>query len=167
MSSKSFGIPDEIELQIQAALSSVAQSLNKRPNSECTVEVKKVLGTLGSSLGCEVRSSGTAQHRSHEWLFDMTWVRLQDQAILDLELIVESEWTPDGVHYDFQKLMVGRARHRLMVFSQKTKTLARTAPNRLIAEIQNFRLTQPADRYLFAVWHNEGAAFEFRVYVHA
>ena len=54
------GTPDEIELQIQAALSSVAQSLNKRPNGECTIEVKKVLGTLGSSLGCKVRSSGTA-----------------------------------------------------------------------------------------------------------
>ena len=161
------GTPDEIELQIQAKLQSVAQSLNKRPDGECTIEIKKVLGALGSSIGCEVRSSGTSQHRSHEWLFDMTWVRLQDQAILDIELIVESEWHPDGVQYDFQKLMAGRARHRLMIFSQKLKTLAQTAPDRLIAEIQNFRLTQPADRYLFAVWHNEGAAFEFRVYVHA
>ena len=97
----------------------------------------------------------------------MTWVRLQDQAILDIELIVESEWRPDGVQYDFQKLMAVRARHRLMIFSQWTKKLAETAPNRLITEIQNFRLTQPADRYLFAVWHNEGTEFEFCVYVHA
>ena len=57
--------------------------------------------------------------------------------------------------------------HRLMIFSQWTKKLAETAPNRLITEIQNFRLTQPADRYLFAVWHNEGTEFEFCVYVHA
>ena len=161
------GTPDGIELQIQAALSSVAHSLNKRPDGECTIELKKVLGSLGSSLGCEIRSSGTAQHYSHEWLFDMTWVRLQDQAILDIELIVESEWRPDGVQYDFQKLMAVRARHRLMIFSQWTKKLAETAPNRLITEIQNFRLTQPADRYLFAVWHNEGTEFEFCVYVHA
>ena len=163
------GTPDEIELRIQDELRSIAQSLDKRLDRECTIEVMKVLETLGSGLGCEVRSSGTEQHENGEWLFDMTWRRLQDHdhALLDLELIAESEWKPEGVQEDFQKLLAGRARHRLMIYSQKTKTLARTAPDRLIAEIQNFRLTQPADRYLFAVWHNEGAKFEFRVYVHA
>ena len=69
----------------------------------------------------------------------------QDQALLDLELLAESEWWPDGVQYDFEKLVAGRARHGLMIISQKTKTLARTDTNRLIVEIQNFRLTRPAD----------------------
>lgn len=167
------GASDEIELQIQDNLSSIAQSLNGRPDGECTAKVMTVLEALGSSLGwevrgCEVRgrSSGTAKHCS-EVLFDMTWVRLQNQATLDIELVVESEWDPDGVQYDFQKVMVGRARHRLMIFSKNSKILAQKATDCLIAEIQNFRLTQPDDRYLFAVWHNEGAAFEFRVYVHA
>ena len=76
-------------------------------------------------------------------------------------------YTPDEIELQIQATLSTRARHRLMIFSQKSKTLARTAPNRFIAEIQNFRPTQPADRYLFAVWHNEGAACEFRVYVHA
>lgn len=98
----------------------------------------------------------------------MAWVRrLSGQSIVDAELIVESEWDPDGIQYDFQKLMLGRARHRLMIFPQKSRKLARTVTNRLITEIQNFRLSQSGDRYLFAVWHNEGAAFEFCVYVHA
>ena len=70
--------PDEIELQTQAALSSVAQSLNKRLNGVCTVEVKKILGTLGSSLGCEVRPSGTGQHRSREWLLERGWCTRSD-----------------------------------------------------------------------------------------
>ena len=76
-------------------------------------------------------------------------------------------YTPDEIELQIQATLSTRARHRLMIFSQKSKTLARTAPNRFIAEIQNFRPTQPADRYLFAVWHNEGPACEFRVYVHA
>ena len=159
--------PDKIELQIQAALSSIAKSLDKCSDSESTERVKKVLEALGSRVGCEVRggSSGSAKRLS-EWLFDMAWVRcLSGQSILDVELIVESEWKPDGVQYDFQKLVVGRARHRMMIFPQRSRKLARTVTNRLITDIQNFRLSQSGDRYLFAVWHNEGAAFEFRVYV--
>ena len=162
--------PDEIELQIQAALSSIAQNLDKCSDSESTERVKKVLEALGSRVGCEVRggSSGSAKRLS-EWLFDMAWVRrLSGQSIVDVELIAESEWkSKKEVQKDFQRIMVGRARHRLMIFPQRSRKLAWTVTNRLITDIQNFRLSQSGDRYLFAVWHNEGAAFEFRVYVHA
>ena len=160
-------VADELELQIQAVLSSIAQSLDKRPDGECTSRVMKELETLGSRLGWKVKGGSSDTANPHpEFLFDMTWVRLHGQSILDLELVVESEWKPEGVQYDFQKLMVGRARHRLMIFPQRSRELAWTAINLHITEIQNYRLTQQGDRYLFAVWHNEGAEFEFRVYVH-
>ena len=162
--------PDRVELLIQGELSSIAQSLDKCSDSESTERVKKVLEALGSRVGCEVRggSSGSENHLP-ELLFDMAWVRRSSgQSIIDVELIVESEWKPGKeVQKDFQKLMVGRARHRLMIFPQRLRKAARTETIRLITDIQNFRLSQSGDRYLFAVWHNEGAAFEFRVYVHA
>ena len=161
--------PDKIELRIQGALSSIGQSLNRLSRLDSTEKVKKVLEALGSRVGCEVRGgSSESAKRLRAFLFDMAWVRrLSGQSIVDVELIVESEWDPGGIQYDFQKLMVGRARHRLMIFPQQSRKSAWTETNRLITDIQNFRFSQSGDRYLFAVWHNEGAAFEFRVYVHA
>jgi hypothetical protein len=52
------------------------------------------------------------------WLWDMTWVELSEGKLIDLPLALESEWlrTFDEILFDFEKLLVCRARLRVMIF---------------------------------------------------
>jgi hypothetical protein len=67
-------------------------------------------------------------------------------------LILESEWlaSEEGIEYDFRKLLLGRAQHRVMIFQHRNVPFIL---DKLKKQVQTFCRTESGDRYLFLGWH--------------
>lgn len=157
---------------VEEAVRQVLLRLQKEANSiddtstEWTRAIKNEIGRLGSSLGYEVYASSCDFAKDGEWLFDLTWADYDnDQYLRGVPLALESEWTPSEVVDDFCKLMVSKAKHRVMVFWASNRASASKKIKELIDEIVNSQLPKKGDRYLFACWIQGADKFDFRLYV--
>ena len=100
-----------------------------------------------------------------EFLYDMIWLDTTDGYLLDVPLVLESEWKRRGASDDFQKLLVARAHRRVMVFVARKSDGTESATKSLIEEVDQCNMTRPGDRYLFAAWADWLKKFEFTLYV--
>jgi hypothetical protein len=52
---------------------------------------------------------------------DLVWLPQSSGGVVDVPLILESEWgvKSKDIREDFEKLLLGRAQHRAMVFQQR------------------------------------------------
>jgi hypothetical protein len=157
-----------LEAEIKDELASLATEDRKQPKSRGTTwwtrALKCSLGGLGGDHGC--RCYSTEHEKNGEWLFDMTWILGKGGYTEQLLLVMESEWGNDSeISNDFQKLMVARARHRLMVYQASDKRDAKRIWSRRIREIDRFCDKKRGDRYLFAAWLSKSRDFVFFTYV--
>jgi hypothetical protein len=60
---------------------------------------------------------------------------------------------------NFQKLLVGHARHRITIFQQQSEYKANEVYRKLTEQVRAFDLTQPNDRYLFLGLNCDKAEF--------
>jgi hypothetical protein len=122
------------------------------------------IGRIGHSLGFYV--CGCEQYGQGEWLYDHVWLKLENGKsgrILDVPLILESEWgNRRDIDEDFQKLLLGRSQHRVMIFQQRN--VERLYPE-LIAQAQMFAGKQSGDRYLFLGLDWADKTFKPRLFV--
>jgi hypothetical protein len=74
-------------------------------------------------------------------------------GLLTLQLVAESELGGrKEAQKDFQRLMVARAEHRLLVFDHHTREEAEGTIDHCMRAVRNYRGTLKGDRYLFACW---------------
>ncbi len=139
--------------------------------SEWTDLVKADLTKLGHELGFEVNGCRRHEEREKaadwsEWVWDLTWVDYDkvNNVTLDLPLIVESEWT-DDLGVDFEKLKVGRARHRLMIFRAKDSVAVNQKIQYLKELVRMYRGGATGDRYLFAGFSTQTSDVHFDLFV--
>ncbi len=79
---------------------------------------------------------------------------------------LECEWTPGNeTLWDFQKLLVSRARHRVLVMWARTARAAARAMKDLTQQVSRFRQTRGGDRYMLACYVDDTNKFVFRVHV--
>ncbi|NIM97810.1 MAG: hypothetical protein GTO24_06945, partial [candidate division Zixibacteria bacterium] len=78
--------------------------------------------------------------------------------------MLELEWAPGDINDDFQKMLLARTHHRVMIFDRKTWDEGKRIITDLVAQVKAFNGTQPNDRYLFVVWCSQSANFEYRLY---
>jgi len=118
---------------------------------EATRRIKSKLRDLGKSKGFGVHAGGI-EGTEGEWLFDLLWSENQGTEFVDLPLALECEWqrSKDAIFHDFQKLVVARARHRVMIFQQETEGKVREMFETLRRQVRDFKGTQKGDRYLLA-----------------
>ena len=135
-------------------------------STDWTRAVKNQIGRLGTSLGYEVYASSCDFAKGGEWLFDLTWADIdRDKYLRGVPLALECEWIPSDVADDFCKLMVSRAKHRVMVFWASNRASATKKVKELIREVTNSQLSKKGDRYAFACWIEDADKFDFRLYV--
>lgn len=81
-----------------------------------------------------------------------------------LPLVLESEWShyDDAVDYDFKKLLLARAAHKVMIF-QGRDTERHYA--RLSQFVAKSAITPAGDRYLFLFWHWDEQKLNWRLFV--
>ena len=101
-----------------------------RPQSDA-VWTKKILTTLcnlGKCLKYEAWAAGTSRNpvpneyrERGEFLYDVSWRELDSSCrIISFPMVAECEWGPlREIKYDFQKLLLARAKVRVMVYYAK------------------------------------------------
>ncbi len=98
----------------------------------------------------------------------MTWLHYsKDNRLLEVPLVLESEWAPGDINDDFQKMLLARAHHRAMIFDRKTRDDGIKIVNDLVTQVEAFRGTQPNDRYLFAFWCSKNGRFNYHLHIAA
>jgi hypothetical protein len=118
-----------------------------------TSELKQRIGRLGKEHGYYICANGCAEPDTQgEWLYDLVWLSINGQLIVDVPLVLESEWATDrkNILEDFGKLLLARADHRVMIFQQKNPLEVGRVYDLLSEQISAFSRSQPGDRYLLA-----------------
>ena len=158
-------IPDEMERKLIATLNNIASRLSSSNagDADWTYYIKTDIGKLGKQ-NYSVCTAGHSRHFEPEWLFDLTWYATDgnDDFFSNLILACEIEWKThkDCILYDFEKLLVARAKYRLMVF-QSLQTTRKEWTKYLIAAIARNRDCLPDDRFLLACYDPTDEAFHF------
>ena len=102
-----------------------APAQRPQSNAHWTKKILITLCNLGRSEGYESRATGTRGHRvpdeyrdGGEFLYDVSWRELDNCGrIISFPMVAESEWGPlREIEYDFQKLLLARAKVRVMVY---------------------------------------------------
>lgn len=157
---------DAIEQKIVASLRQLDEQWESIGEGKAvwTRAIKEAVGGVGKSLDYEVYAAQCKYEANGEWLFDLSWIHQDGEIILDMPLALESEWDPRGILEDFQKLLVSRAIHRVMVFWQPDPDAWRRCFDQLITQIRTYRGTQSGDRYLFCCWIKDPD--ELRIQLH-
>lgn len=117
-----------------------------------TRAVKNTVGALGSKRGYRVYAASSKYERNGEWVFDLGWFRMRGELVVDVPLALESEWSPPDAMDDFQKLLVSRAHHRVMVLWSRRFSSAERLITSLIHQVAIYRGSRSGDRYLFCCW---------------
>jgi len=149
--------PDELEKDIVSEfhkLDGIEGWFNKR----WTEEVKNAVGRVLKKRGHKVYASNCDQKDSGEWLYDLTGIEEEGDYWKGIPLVLESEWKGRNnqrnyegeILYDFRKLLVSRADHRVMVLEVESKEKEKEVVERLLQHVQNCRHSTGGDRYLFA-----------------
>jgi hypothetical protein len=175
-------IPDDVETALIRELKAIAPRLCSGGRSEWTDAFTTSIAALGRQLGYYVRGahlkkedgSGHEPPRVQgEWLYDIAWLRYvqrgADWELTEVPLVAESEWLhhQDAIDYDFEKLLVGRASHRLMVIRTRPSRDDAEYRIRLLEErIPSFLGVSSADRYLFACICPPAGRVAMKLYVH-
>lgn len=134
---------------------------------ESTMKVKQMLTRLGNEKGYKVAVNGEGcTWGESEWMNDVVWAVLnEDGSIRTIPLVAECEWPKkeQDVWDDFQKLLIIRAKVRVMIFSDNADSnLVRD----LKQQIECFKSSQEGDTYLFASYvHTESSPFSVEKYV--
>jgi hypothetical protein len=159
---------DSIERKVVKALRLVEEKAESIPITDAawTRAVKNDLARAETSLGYEVYASSCDEATDSEWLFDVTWIKYDENRYMkSVPLVLESEWAHRAVLDDFCKLIVARADHRVLIFWENDQNAADKRIDELVQEVTNSGLTQSGDRYLFACWLEAEDRFLFCLYV--
>jgi hypothetical protein len=131
----------------------------------CTRALNRTLERIGKRLGFEVYMRRRKPQYYTEWLYDMTWLRADGKWMIDFPMAMESQWSPGEVLDDFQKLVVSRARHRVMIMWQQSVKLAEELISSLLEQVRRCKLVERGDRFLLVCWVEDQERFEVRLHV--
>lgn len=156
-----------IERSISSALHNLAKEILqdlKPEHGNWTQHVKDKIISLATKHGCTPCGSGC---KHPEFLCDVVWLKGDPiQGITDAALVLESEWGNDQcILYDFAKLLIARADHRVLIFTKKNHDQTRKLVERLKKQISQFVKSEPGDRYLFIAWEDDVNDFVPELYV--
>lgn len=156
---------DPIEEDIKKILEEVAVKgeVEGWPTPEWTKQIKNRFCELGKEHRFYVCASGC----NGEWLYDVTWLYYDEgYYLLNVPLVMECEWllSKDEIDHDFQKLLLARAQHRVMIYNQKTKDEVLEKIDNFKEQIIKYTGTCAGDRYFFAGYSWDTSKFDCRIF---
>lgn len=113
-------LTSRIEDAIITRIKKLPDDLGKgRGDTDWTVELMRVIGTLGHEQGWAVCASKCRELFDGGWLYDLTWYRNgPNDHLNELGLVLESEWRRNlgFIKFDFEKLLAAKAPIKVLVF---------------------------------------------------
>lgn len=156
---------DQIELRLCDELSKFPDVANGKgmTDAQWTKGIKEIVGCIGIEYGYKICAAGVADKFDPEWLYDLLWYRGENGKLDETPLIMESEWKTSlsDIIYDFEKLLVGKSRYKLMIYQAKNSIEIKNINNVLVDEIHNYKYAFPGERYLLVGLNWETFSFEF------
>lgn len=155
---------DSTEIQIAQEIQSFITTIdNWESETYWTNGIKSILYKVGKKNNFLVAASGIEQKDCGEWLYDLVWYTYGQGFLEDVHLIVESEWCKniEAIQEDFEKLLVGKARHRLMIFQTNILQTIEKYIDELNSIVDKSNLSIFGDRFLYAVYNKEDQTFYF------
>lgn len=162
--------PNDVERAIQTRLIGLSQTWRRTSRSYsdayCTRQIKRSIGAEGRERGFTVYTAAPGFRRFGEWIFDLTWLKELGGEVLDIPLALECEWmSGNETFWDFQKLLVSRAKQRILVMYARNAVLADRSLKTLIRQVRRFKQTRRGDRYMFACYLRNTDEFLFKIHV--
>lgn len=164
----------DIEISLKLVLdlyASEARDKNLSSDKEWTRLLKEKLGRLGEEkYNCKICASGFKDDFDSEWLYDLMWYKevndVKGPRLSDVPLVVESEWDKrfDSIRYDFEKLLLANARHRLFVCYVYEENQGNMFEYFRDA-VDLYELNKVGDRYLIAILDYETDTFKYDLIV--
>lgn len=142
------------------------------PTGRWTKAVKSELCSIGRNFGCEVYAQGVPRKIKKdggEWLYDVTWLvydRSGHGELTDAPLVAECEWGDyQEIEDDFEKLLLARARVRVMIFGGTDEPdSAKKIADQLANKDWVFNGFRSEDAWLLAAWVPNGDGWRFRYF---
>jgi hypothetical protein len=162
---------DLVERQICDTLRGLASDLGSTSPDRVRLnaEVRRVLAELGDKIGYGAYPSSDQPRHASEWVYDIAWLDQSNGTegyLLDLPLACESELGSQAeASDDFERLLLCRARHRLMVYAVDQRSQLPAWQSGFIRQISECKLTEFGDRYLLAGWVWSEQGFDLLLYV--
>jgi hypothetical protein len=158
---------DTTERSVWRALTHIDEYSWRYPKTDggWTRALKNAVGDIGRRRGYEVYAAASKFERNGEWVFDLCWLKMKGNIIIDLPLALESEWRERDAMEDFEKLLISRARHRVMVLWSRKRASADELIGSLIRQVAKYRGSQNGDRYLFCCWVEKPTTLFFQSHV--
>jgi len=159
---------DNLETRIVTVLDGVAKNDRTEgglSNKLWTQQIKEGLCALGKVLGYGVSAAGCKGAHTGEWMFDLMWAGGDKDHFQEMPLAMECEWSTDidQIFWDFEKLLIAKAPHKLFVFQQGADNEVEHVAKELTAAVHRFRTKLPEERYLIAGWSSERKGFIYHV----
>lgn len=154
---------DRIEDEISKMLDNLASppGVGGISSRQWTKRIKEGLSILGKQNGYRIAASHCSGADTVEWMYDLVWASVQDDPwqLREIPLAMQCEWSthPDDIVWPFEKLLVVKSGHKLMVFQQAAENDVRHVMEQLRSMAKAFKTTFQGERYLLA-----GYAFEER-----
>jgi hypothetical protein len=157
---------DKTEERIRSAICSIPNQLPRNGIGDrvWTKAVFKSLADLGVTLKYQICSSSSDGEFDGGWLYDLIWYENDTNGQLkSVPLILESEWHKayDRIKYDFEKLLVGRARYKVIIFQASGKRMLEYF-KMMKSGIKAFRGPHFDERYLLVCFDETRWVFEIR-----
>ena len=170
---------DEFERTLAFNIKNAHDYIKDDNNVEWTKAAEKILWETVKVVthNCKVAANKNYLNTSDykQWLYDfMSYITEDDGCLSEVILIAEIEWKKYGgnvnyyndVRYEFEKLMLGRARYRLMLFEGDNLQEIESIIEGLKSDISNFKQSKHIDRYLFAAKVINTNNFYFDSHIH-
>lgn len=156
-----------LEGEIRGLLDAIARDYSAsppvQPDGTWTRDIKQRLCDLGRQWGCDVSATGCEGAYLHHWLLDVVLSRGRGDELLDVLLVMGSEWSRDRdeITWDFGELLLAKAGLKLFLYQQPDRTLLDEITATLERLTRAFRRASPGERYLLAGFSCADGCFEY------
>ncbi len=148
---------DHIEVEIAKVLDNLVEFVQpggSSSNRQWTKRLKEGLCTLGKQRGYRIAADHCAGADTVEWIYDLVWASVQDHPwkFWEMPLAMQCEWSlhSEDIVWHFEKLLIGKALHKLMVFQQAVESDVRDVMEQLKTMVKAFKTSFQGERYLLA-----------------
>ena len=132
---------------------------NDWSDKKWTFQIKTQIARIGKEQKYSVYASQADNVDGGEWLYDLVWLDYKNDELINAYLLLESECWPKEINDDFEKLLLGKAELKVMIFYAKDIKTFKEQVDKMKEKIKNFKHSISGEKYLFSAYVNETKSF--------